>query len=125
MKIYPDLWIEDGDSTHTEEWRFCSPRRRKTMASTESSSSARKVVVLLRATGDAPILKQTKFKMPGTDKFIKVIDYIRRSIQRDTLFVFVNSAFSPGPDETVIDLYNKFGIDGKLVVNYACSMAWG
>ncbi|KAL0554305.1 hypothetical protein IC582_008223 [Cucumis melo] len=95
------------------------------MTSTESSTSARKVVVLLRATGDAPILKQTKFKMPGTDKFIKVIDYIRRSIQRDTLFVFVNSAFSPGPDETVIDLYNNFGIDGKLVVNYACSMAWG
>ncbi|ESQ48596.1 hypothetical protein EUTSA_v10021863mg [Eutrema salsugineum] len=69
---------------------------------TESPSSFRKIVVHLRATGGAPILKQSKFK-----------------------FVYVNSAFSPNPDESVIDLYNNFGIDGKLVVNYACSMAWG
>ncbi|XP_048504435.1 ubiquitin-like protein ATG12 isoform X2 [Beta vulgaris subsp. vulgaris] len=47
----------------------------------ESPSAVRKVVIHLRATGDAPILKQQKFK--------------------------------------------NFGIDGKLVVNYACSMAWG
>ncbi|KAB2036123.1 hypothetical protein ES319_D04G201800v1 [Gossypium barbadense] len=47
----------------------------------ESPSSARKVVVRLRATRDAPILKQAKFK--------------------------------------------NFGFDGKLVINYACSMAWG
>ncbi|XP_016753984.2 ubiquitin-like protein ATG12 isoform X5 [Gossypium hirsutum] len=82
-------------------------------------------VVHLRATGDAPILKQAKFKILGTDKFAKVIDFLRRQLHRDTLFVYVNSAFSPNPDELVIDLYDNFGFDGKLVVNYACSMAWG
>ncbi|CAL5348919.1 unnamed protein product [Camellia sinensis] len=93
----------------------------------ESPSSARKVVVHLRATGDAPILKQAKFKqfIAGTDKFAKVIDFLRRQLHRETLFVYVNSAFSPNPDELVIDLYKNFGFDGKLVVNYACSMAWG
>uniref|UniRef100_M1AU25 Ubiquitin-like protein ATG12 n=1 Tax=Solanum tuberosum TaxID=4113 RepID=M1AU25_SOLTU len=45
--------------------------------------------------------------------------------ERHKMFVYVNSAFSPNPDELVIDLYNNFGFDGKLVVNYACSMAWG
>ncbi|XP_007024616.2 PREDICTED: ubiquitin-like protein ATG12 isoform X2 [Theobroma cacao] len=72
----------------------------------ESPTSVRKVVVHLRATGDAPILKQAKFKIPGTDKFAKVIDFLRRQLHRDTLFVYVNSAFSPNPDELVIDLYN-------------------
>ncbi|XP_011036425.1 PREDICTED: ubiquitin-like protein ATG12 isoform X3 [Populus euphratica] len=48
---------------------------------TDSLSSARKVIVLLKATADAPILKQNKFK--------------------------------------------NFGVDGKLLVNYACSVAWG
>ncbi|XP_051119525.1 ubiquitin-like protein ATG12 [Andrographis paniculata] len=86
---------------------------------------SRKVVVHLRATGDAPILKQAKFKIAGTDKFVKVIDFLRRQLHRETLFVYVNSAFSPNPDELISDLYNNFGIDGKLVVNYACSMAWG
>ncbi|XP_020083414.1 ubiquitin-like protein ATG12 isoform X2 [Ananas comosus] len=68
----------------------------------ESPTSDRKVVIHLRPTGDVPILKQAKFK-----------------------FVYINSAFSPNPDELVIDLYNNFGFDGKLVVNYASSMAWG
>ncbi|XP_052182847.1 ubiquitin-like protein ATG12 isoform X2 [Diospyros lotus] len=70
----------------------------------ESSTTARRVVVHLRATGDAPILKQAKFKIAGTDKFAKVIDFLCRQLHRETL---------------------NFGFDGKLVVNYACSMAWG
>ncbi|OAY36423.1 ubiquitin-like protein ATG12 [Manihot esculenta] len=91
----------------------------------ESPSSVRKVIVQLRATADAPILKQNKFKIPGTDKFAKVIDFLRRQLHRETVFVYINSAFSPNPDELVIDLFNNFGVDGKLLVNYACSMAWG
>ncbi|KAL7208134.1 hypothetical protein ACSBR1_029979 [Camellia fascicularis] len=51
----------------------------------ESLSSGRKVVVHLRATGDAPILKQAKFKIAGTDKFAKVIDFLRRQLHRETL----------------------------------------
>nr|GEW68417.1 ubiquitin-like protein Atg12 [Tanacetum cinerariifolium] len=61
----------------------------------------------------------------GTDKFSKVIDFLRRQLHRETLFVYVNSAFSPSPDQLVNDLYDNFGFDGKLVVNYASSMAWG
>ncbi|XP_044495010.1 ubiquitin-like protein ATG12B isoform X2 [Mangifera indica] len=76
---------------------------------TESPSSARKVVVHFRATGGAPILKQAKFKISGADKFAKVIDFLCRHLGRETL-VFIN---------------NNFGFDGKLIVNYACSMAWG
>ncbi|KAI3966333.1 hypothetical protein MKX01_007176 [Papaver californicum] len=81
------------------------------------------LVVHLRATGDALILKQANFKIVGTDKFAKIIDFLRRQLRRDTLFVYVNSSFSPNPDESVNDLYNNFGVDGKLVVNYAFSMA--
>ncbi|XP_050134482.1 ubiquitin-like protein ATG12 isoform X1 [Malus sylvestris] len=94
------------------------------MATAESLSAVNKVVVHLRATGDAPIL-QAKFKILGTNKFAKVIEFLRRQLHKETLFVSVNSAFSPNPDELVIDLYNNFCFDGKLVVNYACSMAWG
>ncbi|KAH7405028.1 hypothetical protein KP509_15G054000 [Ceratopteris richardii] len=88
-------------------------------------STPQKVVILLRATGDVPILKQNKFKIDATEKFVKVIDFLRRQLHRDTIFVYINSAFSPSPDETVADLFENFGIDGKLVVNYASNMAWG
>ncbi|KAG5100646.1 hypothetical protein JHK82_045698 [Glycine max] len=82
--------------------------------SAESPSSARKVVVHLRATGDAPILKQSKFKIAGTDKFAKVIDFLRRQLHRETLFVYINSAFSPNPDELVIDLFNCVNMSNWL-----------
>ncbi|XP_020582459.1 ubiquitin-like protein ATG12 isoform X6 [Phalaenopsis equestris] len=72
----------------------------------ESPTSDRKVVVHLRATGDAPILKQAKFKTAGSNKFSTVIEFLRRQLHKDTLFVYVNSAFSPNPDELMIDLYN-------------------
>ncbi|KAJ7011568.1 hypothetical protein NC653_001864 [Populus alba x Populus x berolinensis] len=46
------------------------------------------------------------WQMLGTDKFAKVIDFLRRQIHRETVFVYINSAFSPNPDELVIDLFN-------------------
>ncbi|PKU81815.1 Ubiquitin-like protein ATG12 [Dendrobium catenatum] len=45
-------------------------------------------------------------KTAGTNKFSTVIEFLRRQLHRDTLFVYVNSAFSPNPDELMIDLYN-------------------
>ncbi|KAK8958184.1 Ubiquitin-like protein ATG12 [Platanthera guangdongensis] len=42
----------------------------------------------------------------GTNKFSTVIEFLRRQLHRDTLFLYVNSAFSPNPDELMIDLYN-------------------
>ncbi|URE14446.1 Ubiquitin-like autophagy protein Apg12 [Musa troglodytarum] len=71
------------------------------------------------------VLSKNIFQISGSDKFSKVIEFLCRQLHRDTLFVYINSAFSPNPDELVIDLYNNFGFDGKLVVNYASSMAWG
>ncbi|KAL3675128.1 hypothetical protein R1sor_025076 [Riccia sorocarpa] len=91
----------------------------------QTPPAASKVVVLFRATGDAPILIQNKFKIGGAEKFAKVIDFLRKQLHRETVFVYINSAFSPNPDEVVTELFENFGIDGKLVVNHACSMAWG
>lgn len=82
-------------------------------------------------------------QIAASDKFVKVIDFLRRQLHRETLvgfnvrfnlslemqvcfmlffysyfsvaeflylffcqFVYVNGAFSPNPDELVLDLYN-------------------
>ncbi|CAK9179886.1 unnamed protein product [Ilex paraguariensis] len=62
------------------------------------------------------------WQIAGTDKFIKVVDFLRRQLHRETLvddyFVYVNSAFSPNLDELVIDLYNVI-IQLKLRFCYA------
>eukprot|EP00242_Pyramimonas_sp_CCMP2087_P006256 CAMPEP_0198202578 /NCGR_PEP_ID=MMETSP1445-20131203/5763_1 /TAXON_ID=36898 /ORGANISM="Pyramimonas sp., Strain CCMP2087" /LENGTH=140 /DNA_ID=CAMNT_0043873573 /DNA_START=535 /DNA_END=954 /DNA_ORIENTATION=+ len=82
------------------------------------------VVVMFKAAGGAPILKQTKFKIQGGEKFIKAVDFLRKLLHRDSVFVYLNSAFSPAMDELISTLYEGYGLDGKLVVNYSITPAW-
>ncbi|TRY71211.1 hypothetical protein TCAL_08714 [Tigriopus californicus] len=74
------------------------------MASAEEQSSTidAKVMVRLQPAGDAPIMQQRNYK-----------------------FLYVNQAFSPSPDQTVRHLYDCFGGEGKLVLNYAKTPMWG
>ncbi|KAD3338552.1 hypothetical protein E3N88_34073 [Mikania micrantha] len=59
---------------------------------------------------ESPIAsRKGRLTIAGTDKFSKVIDFLCRQLHRETLFVYVNSAFSPSPDELVNDLYDIQG----------------
>ncbi|ORY38649.1 autophagy protein 12 [Rhizoclosmatium globosum] len=87
-----------------------------------------KVVVRFKATGSAPILKQQVFKITASQRFQAVILFLRKELaltQSDSLFLYVNSAFAPSPDETVSTLFKNFGAEGSLIVNYSTTAAWG
>ena len=49
------------------------------------SSSTDKVIVVLKAVGDAPILKQERVKISGVERFVKVVDFLRKQLQRDSV----------------------------------------
>ncbi|KAG0589567.1 hypothetical protein KC19_1G030200 [Ceratodon purpureus] len=53
----------------------------------ESPSVARprKVLVVFKNAGDAPPLKQKKFKIKGEEKFAAVIAFLRGQLNRETL----------------------------------------
>jgi ubiquitin-like protein ATG12 len=40
-------------------------------------------------------------------------------------FLYVNQSFAPAPDHIVKNLYDCYGTDGKLVLHYCKSQAWG
>lgn len=40
-------------------------------------------------------------------------------------FLYVNQSFAPAPDQLVRNLYQCFGSDGKLVLHYCRTQAWG
>jgi ubiquitin-like protein ATG12 len=40
-------------------------------------------------------------------------------------FVYLKEAFSPALEERIAVLHEAFGVDGRLVVNYALTPAWG
>ena len=87
-----------------------------------------KVVVKFRAAGNAPIMKQSRFKITAAEKFQTVIDFLRKQLKfkaTDSIFVYINQAFSPSPDEIVRNLYRCFEVDGKLDIHYSTTPAWG
>ncbi|RKP02956.1 hypothetical protein CXG81DRAFT_24362 [Caulochytrium protostelioides] len=89
---------------------------------------AQKVVVRFIATGSAPILKQTYFKISASNRFDRVVKFLRDQLKcrpTDPLFLYVNSAFSPSADELVSNLFKCFGTNGQLIINYATTAVWG
>lgn len=99
-----------------------------TTATTPTPLPATKVKVLLMAVGRAPRLAQSKFIVQGKDSFRALYPVLRRLLQLredQALFLFVNSAFAPAPEDTFGDLFACFGKTGTLIVNYSLDEAWG
>jgi len=94
-----------------------------------SAAKSGKVEVRLQAAGDAPIMKQKNYKVDGEKKISWIIQFIRKYLKlepTDSLFLYVNQAFSPSPDQTVCNLNECFGsADNKLVLYYSRSECWG
>ena len=40
-------------------------------------------------------------------------------------FMYLNSSFSPSLDERIGTLHEAYNVDGKLIVNYSTTPAWG
>ncbi|XP_068098985.1 ubiquitin-like protein ATG12 [Hyperolius riggenbachi] len=88
----------------------------------------RKIDVLLKAVGDTPIMKTKKWTIEKTRTVQGLMDFIKKYLKLDTseqLFIYVNQSFAPSPDQEVGALYECFGSDGKLVLHYCKSQAWG
>nr|XP_033817405.1 ubiquitin-like protein ATG12 [Geotrypetes seraphini] len=88
----------------------------------------KKIDVLLKAVGDTPIMKTKKWTMERSRTIQGLMDFIKKFLKLDSaeqLFIYVNQSFAPSPDQEVGTLYECFGSDGKLVLHYCKSQAWG
>mmetsp|Transcript_7512 Transcript_7512/g.19280 ORF Transcript_7512/g.19280 Transcript_7512/m.19280 type:complete len:88 (+) Transcript_7512:104-367(+) len=86
---------------------------------------AGKVVVLFKQTGDAPIVAHNKVKIDRDKQFKEVVQFLCKQLKRDSVFVYLRSAFSPSLDEKVATLFDAYATNDMLVVNYALTPAWG
>lgn len=103
------------------------------------TTKSEKIKVHLVAVGSAPILKKSKFLMNADDRFAVAIAFLRKvlklsssfttsnslGMKASSLFLYVNAAFVPSPDERIGDLFDCFGSRGELVVHYSLQEAWG
>ncbi|VDL91216.1 unnamed protein product [Schistocephalus solidus] len=92
------------------------------------STSTTKVDVLLKPVGDAPGMRKSKWKVPRTDTILSLVNFIRRYVNldsHDNLLLYVSQSFAPSLDTEIGTLYDCFHADGKLILNYCKSQAWG
>ncbi|XP_054276099.1 autophagy protein 12-like [Macrosteles quadrilineatus] len=92
------------------------------------SSKIEKIDILLKPTANAPIMKKKKWSVDPDKKIGMVIEFIKKYLKLDpaeTLFLYVNQAFAPSPDQLVRNLYDCYETDGKLILHYCLGQAWG
>lgn len=105
------------------------------------------VIVFFRPVGNAPLLKQNKFKISSNQMFQSITDFLRRQlrtattsprsspnpaptteeslIEHQALYLYVNSSFAPAADEIIGNLFACFAVDNTLIINYSMMPAWG
>jgi len=94
----------------------------------KSDLNKQKVDIFLKPTGNVPIMKQKKWSVEPDKKIWMIAEFIRKYLKLDPsepLFIYVNQAFAPAPDQLIKNLYECFETDGKLVLHYCSTQAWG
>ncbi|KAG8177633.1 hypothetical protein JTE90_019660 [Oedothorax gibbosus] len=86
------------------------------------------VTVWLKPTGNAPIIKNKKWVVERNCTLAKIMGFLKMYMKmddKDSVFLYVNQSFAPSPDHEVGNVYDCFNINGKLVLHYSTSPAWG
>ncbi|VEL20265.1 unnamed protein product [Protopolystoma xenopodis] len=87
-----------------------------------------KVDILLKAAGNAPVITKQKWSVGRNQKVSCVATFIRKCIScpsNESLFLYVNQTFAPSLDTEIGVLYDCFSSEGKLVLYYCITQAWG
>uniref|UniRef100_A0A914UV12 Ubiquitin-like protein ATG12 n=2 Tax=Plectus sambesii TaxID=2011161 RepID=A0A914UV12_9BILA len=116
----------DGQSTAPEQQQQEEVARRPSVPT--AAASGGKIEVLLKPVGDAPIMKQKKWSVETNKSVAWIIAFVRKYIKMnvsDSLFIYVNQCFAPSPDQSLGNLFDCFASDGKLVLHYSTTQAWG
>lgn len=75
-----------------------------------NSGEKKKIDVLLKATGDAPIMMKRKWSVSPQMKIMEIADFIRKYLklgQSESLFLYINQVFAPSLDQEISNLYER------------------
>ena len=119
---------DNSETVKEEASPVVQQEKEKKTEKVEKDKKVEKVEVRLQAAGDAPIMKAKKYMVDRDKPISWIITFIRKYLKlqvSESLYVYVNQAFSPSPDQTVGNLADCFSQDNKLVLYYSRGQAWG
>lgn len=87
-----------------------------------------KITIMLKPTGDAPIISKKKWAVPPEQTVSDISEKIRKLLkfeENERLFLYVHQTFAPAPDQTLRNLYDCYSSEGTLIFHYSKMQAWG
>jgi ubiquitin-like protein ATG12 len=99
-----------------------------TPTSAPASTTPNKIEILLKAVGNAPILKNRKFLLERTKNVHYILGWLKKYMKldpKDQLFLYVNQEFAPSPDAEIGTIYDCFKIGNTVIFHYCITPAWG
>ncbi|EFA02034.1 autophagy protein 12-like [Tribolium castaneum] len=110
LQSFQSMNINDGDQENNQK------------------SDKQKIDILLKPTGNAPIMKKKKWTVEGDKPISWIAEFMKRYMKlepQEKLFLYVNQTFAPSPDQIMKNLYDCYSTEGKLVLHYCKTPAWG
>ncbi|XP_054712422.1 autophagy protein 12-like [Uloborus diversus] len=105
-----------------------TPDSSNTQIDSSGNQKHTKVTIWLKPTGNAPIIKIKKWTVDKDTPLANIMGFLKQYMKLEStasVFLYVNQAFAPSPDHEVGNVYDCFNINGKLVLHYSTSPAWG
>ena len=99
-----------------------------TPTTANSANTSNKIEILLKAVGNAPILKKKKFALERTKTVHYIVDWLKKYMKLDAkeqLFLYVNQEFAPSPDAEIGTIYDCFKTGTNVIFHYCITPAWG
>ncbi|KAL5247597.1 hypothetical protein ACHWQZ_G019466 [Mnemiopsis leidyi] len=90
--------------------------------------SSEKIAVVLRNVGNAPILQKQKYNVDKNKTVKWMSNWIKGKLklqENEQVILYIAQQFAPPIDQHVGNLFDCFGTNDKLVVQYATQPAWG
>lgn len=121
--VSPDKRSTDNDEPPENKEQQPQSSLSNTVIETKS-----KIDVLLKPAGDAPIMKKKRWAVERNKRVSWISEFIKKYLKLDpkeSMFLYVHQSFAPSPDTEIGTVFDCFGSDGKLVVHYCRTQAWG
>ncbi|VDP28557.1 unnamed protein product [Echinostoma caproni] len=93
-----------------------------------SATPSDTVTLLLQAAGNAPQLKKKRWAVQRSKTVAGVVNFLRDYIScapNESLFLYVNQCFAPSLDTKIGTIYDCYSAEGKLVLHFCKTQAWG
>lgn len=88
-------------------------------------SSDEKLTIRLRPIGSTASINPKIFKILRNLSITVLTKFLCKKLMVSTVYVYVSNLFLPNPDENIGELFDNFGVNGELIINYCNSVAFG